>query len=61
MSGESDEELSRMSTARTLNLEYAVLIVIQYSCGVREGGGGGGASDKFVIPVVKMVYNKMSV
>ena len=51
---ESDEERSRMSAARTLNLEFVVLIVIQNLC------GGGGADDKFDILVVKVVYIKIT-
>ena len=45
-----------MSTTRTFNLELVVLIVIQNLC----WDGEGGADDKFITLVVKMVYSKIS-
>ena len=50
---------SLVSAARTLDLELAVLIAIQNLCW-GGWGGGGGADDRFVTLVVKMVYGKIS-
>ena len=49
----ANSEFSRMCTARTLNFELAVLIVIQNLI-----GDDGGADDEFVILVVKMVHGR---
>ena len=56
---ESDEEFSQMSSARTLNLEQGVLIIIQdLSQGVGGGGGAGadGVDDKIIALIRIYIY-----